>query len=696
MKIFTKLLGSFAMVALIGTLVGALGWYGISRTETSLLETTEVRLPSIKALGLMMEAMNGVKAGEKAIVLAGLTVKERAREIEKLQAPWTEFEESLALYEALPKTTEAQGRWAEFHSAISQWKTEHRKLVDLVTPIVWGIGQTPRSRAVIESEGRLSPVARQASEREVWSPVGSEGERLERATRLALSSGEAVEKAMEIIDEITELDIQGTSRASLLAKKRAGRIKHVTAATVILGALLAIAFGGMIARSITGSIKGAIRVIEKIAVGDTSEKLPSGQRVNCSAIKKCGRKKCPSFGKVDACWVTSGSFSVIKHCPSATKGIDCRNCKLYGARTEVEELGSIIAALSNNLAERERVAAAIARGDLSQEVKIASDNDGLGRALQAMVQSLRGIIGQVQVAGEQISSGSAQVADISLTLSQGATEQASSQEQVTASMAEMVSHIQQNTENANRASQLSCATTSAAEKGTLQMQEMVAAMGEINQAGENIAKIIKVIDEIAFQTNLLALNATVEAARAGEHGKGFAVVAEEVRNLAARSAKAASETAELIEGSVKKAEKGAQIADKTAEALGEIVAGVSRVSSLVARIAEASNQQSQGIAQVNQGLGLIDQVTQQNTANAEEGAAAAEELSGQAAQLQHLLGRFKQQNANDCRPAVPEHKTGNIPLPSRGQGALSFPWSSSAKPDTDLVTALDKGPLSRL
>ncbi len=333
----------------------------------------------------------------------------------------------------------------------------------------------------------------------------------------------------------------------------------------------------------------------------------------------------------------------------------------------------------------------LAAGDLTFTVVPRDGQDVVRGALHKLGTDLGGLVAQIQIAGEQIASGSAQVADGSQSLSQGATEQASSLEEISASMTEMGSQVRQSAENAAQANTLSASAREAAEGGTRRCSRWWRQWTRSIRPAPASRKIIKTIDEIAFQTNLLALNAAVEAARAGQHGKGFAVVAEEVRNLAARSAKAARETAELIEGSVKKAENGARIADRTAASLGEIVGGISKVSDLVAEIAAASNEQAQGIAQVSQGLSQIDQVTQQNTASAEESAAAAEELSSQAAQLQQMLARFRLKNSHATL-----RRSENPPSPPSAPVHRQLPHAShNTAPRPETVIALDAAEFGR-
>nr|WP_320026262.1 methyl-accepting chemotaxis protein [uncultured Acetobacterium sp.] len=279
--------------------------------------------------------------------------------------------------------------------------------------------------------------------------------------------------------------------------------------------------------------------------------------------------------------------------------------------------------------------------DLGSIDRFEGDFSDISDALNSIVATLNELLSEINDSAEQVSSGADQVSGGSQLLAQGSTEQASTIEELTASIAEIALQTKNNARNANEAQRLSKNAKLGAENGNMQMSAMQHSMREINQSSMDISKIIKVIDDIAFQTNILALNAAVEAVRAGQHGKGFAVVAQEVRTLAARSADAAKETTILIEGSINKVKRGTEIADETATALLSMVDGIGKVTDLVGNIAIASNEQASEIAQINHGIEQVAQVVHQNSATAEESAAASEELSGQAELLKNKLHRFR-------------------------------------------------------
>ncbi|MBI9075349.1 MAG: HAMP domain-containing protein [Desulfatibacillum sp.] len=356
---------------------------------------------------------------------------------------------------------------------------------------------------------------------------------------------------------------------------------------ILVGALILAGLSFMIVRSIVKPLTAAVNLAEAIRAGDLSQRL--------------------NFKRSD----------------------------------ELGQLSQSLDAMAAALEDKARSAKAISQNDLSQEVALASDKDTLGHALDTMAKNLNSMVMQIHAGASGVKSGASQISDASQSLSQGATEQAASLQEISASMTHISSQAKGNADSASQASKLSSEARNSSSRGNQQMQAMVEAMEAIQESSNNISKIIKVIDGIAFQTNLLALNAAVEAARAGKHGKGFAVVAQEVRSLAARSAKAAGETAQMIEVSLAKVQNGSEVADATSKILQEIEEGVAKVTELVGEIAAASNEQAQGVAQINVGLSQIDSVTQQNTANAEETAASSMDLNRQATELMNLLSRFK-------------------------------------------------------
>ncbi len=348
-----------------------------------------------------------------------------------------------------------------------------------------------------------------------------------------------------------------------------------------------------------------------------------------------------------------------------------------------DDIARVAAELNRMIAssvQKQRAMETLANGDFSVAIPVSSDRDSLGMAMRKMVDQVGSALSQTLASVDEVNSGTGQIADASQSLSQGATESAASLEEISASATQIGQQARHNAEIASQSNQLAMAAKSAAETGSHRMQGLNASMAAITESSAQIAKIIKAIDDIAFQTNILALNAAVEAARAGRHGKGFAVVAEEVRSLAARSAKAARETADLIEGSKNRVDDGNKIAKETAEALSEIVSGIVNVGDLVGEMAAASNEQAQGIAQISQGLAQIDQVTQQNTATAEQTAAAAEQLSGQADELRALISQFKLDNAQSI-PSAPPPPSGRarnaLPPPSEADSNAMIKWSDA-------------------
>ncbi len=297
---------------------------------------------------------------------------------------------------------------------------------------------------------------------------------------------------------------------------------------------------------------------------------------------------------------------------------------------------------------------------------------GVNRTLQLTVGTLDDAASQVAAAATQVSSNSQ-------SLAEGASEQAASLEETSSSLEELSSMTTQNDDHAQTAKQLSGETREAADKGNTDMQAMDRAMGAIKTSSNDISKIIKTIDEIAFQTNILALNAAVEAARAGEAGAGFAVVADEVRALAQRSAASAKETADKIEVAIQNGEQGALISGKVAQSLGIIVEKARKVDELVAGIARASQEQKQGIGQINTAVSQMDKVTQSNAGGAEETAAASEELSAQAATMKDAVSSLRNLVGGGGAPAATPSRRAETTKPPAARH-VSQPRGASMTP----------------
>lgn len=284
---------------------------------------------------------------------------------------------------------------------------------------------------------------------------------------------------------------------------------------------------------------------------------------------------------------------------------------------------------------------AIAEKDLSGEVKLLSEGDVLGTALLTIQDNLNYLFTEISLATDQVATGAAQVADAAQSLAQGATEQAATVQELSTTIKDASEEMKNSAVMAGEAKAMGDEIQQRAESGSSKMEDMILSTQQANDASKEIASVIKLIDDIAFQTNILALNAAVEAARAGQHGKGFAVVANEVRNLAAKSAEAAKDTATLIDTTIEKVAQGSTMSSQTSDALQNIVEGVIHSSEVITGISQSASTVADSMTQISNSIEQVSQVVQANSAASEECAAVSEEMSGQAAVLKSVIAQFK-------------------------------------------------------
>lgn len=705
LKISHKLIISFVLVALVAAVVGFSGYYAMTNMRRSEKEITEVSLPSVKSLLILSEAQTAIDSAENALLTKELTAEQRLELYQRIENAWSRADNAWLIYAPLPQTDEEEVLWNQFVLAWNVWKEDHQQYLKLAKDFAATGSDTlyqemvhqalvVNGKSFTESEdilNKISDLNMQIAENESIL-LDQKMEFTLNKQIIIITAGFILSVVLGVV--LSRLICKPLANLSLAAKKLAvGDINvDISSESKDEIGILVQDFSEMIE-----NIRYQSNIAKQIAIGNISVEIEPKSDVDVLANSMVSVKntlnqlvtetkmltKAATEGNLKARGneeIFTGSYQeIIQGFNNTLTAIVTPVNEALNSLNELakgnlstrvmgdyrgdfaqikDSVNATASEIQNYIADMSHVLGEMSNSNLS--VCITQNYLGDFLQLKESINHINNVFNQITIelrsSAEQVEAGAVEVANSSQNLSQGATEQAGAVEEMSATINQVAEQTKQNALNANNANSIANATKNMAEAGNEQMQRMLSSMNDINDSSKSISKIIKVIDDIAFQTNILALNAAVETARAGEHGKGFAVVAEEVRSLAARSSEAAKETTELIDNSIRQAVDGTKLANETASDLDKIVKEISEVSSIVEDIANASNEQATAISQVNDGIMQITEVTQANSATAEETASTSEEMASQAQNLKRLVGAIKiKENTIELKNEIRSH-----------------------------------------
>jgi len=590
-----KLMASFLLVSLITAILGGVGYYAVNSGAKVINEMGEVQLPSVHSLMVIKNSAENIRGTMRTLGIPGLPREIRQRQYENLAKAREKYEEAWKIYEQLPHSPEEAALWKEFVPAWEAWRTENNKFLEMCKRFdEIGIGDPTELARLLERFTKDHYVLVQKVQHLLH---------LENA---AFEGGDD-HTACNLGKWLPTFKTDNAQLTGLLNELvTPHRHFHETV--------------GKIKRLVADGKKEEAEALYRsdmiAAMAEVFKKFEGLVAIANDASSTLAAAQDQMFGPVTTTARAANELldKIVQFNQDMTDNAVVRSQNQVGVLKTVSLAAAIIG-----------VVAALALGILITR--------GINRNLTRIAAALGS-------GAEEVNDAAAQVSSASQQLAEGASEQASSLEETSSALEQMAAMTRTNAENSQKADGLTRQARDAADRGATVVAELNQAMQGISEASQQISKILKVIEEIAFQTNLLALNAAVEAARAGEHGKGFAVVAEEVRNLAQRAGGAAKEISDLITNAAQRSQDGVKIAENVATSLSGILNDVKNVSDLVTGIAKASQEQAQGVDQINVAVSQMDKVTQQTAAGAEEAASAAEEMAAQAQTLKAMVNEL--------------------------------------------------------